>query len=290
MLPSNGNIETRNFFTLSSGKCYCCGSTEGWLITVEESTGEIQLFNPVSRGCILLPSLSTFSYISSTLQFYLRTLVEHQIILYWPLCIDKRLAYYKSRADGWTAMTTGWIWFVDVIFYKDYSMPVSNNGSVLTYDFSSKPPMETLISGRQPEGRTCERYYLVESLGDLLLVLRHFEWFDNDDTGLHFRSTIRFQVRKWDESKQKWIGMKSIGDSILFLGYDCSMSVVAQDFLKCKRKSIYFNCDCCYRLGRPFRYNDIGVFNIENASVEPFYDSSFPIWITPTYPYLLDCI
>ncbi|KAJ4972649.1 hypothetical protein NE237_005823 [Protea cynaroides] len=325
MLPGNDNTETRNFFSLSSGKCYgfhipeihrkwCCASTQGWLITVDESTGEIQLFNPVSRDRILLPSLFTFSYPQlsckpgdpSVSDYIDKAILSSNpgrtpdYVILAIVTIDKRLAYYKSGADRWITMTTRWTWFEDVINYKGLFYAVTNTGKVLTYDFSFEPPIETLIICRRPGRRTWERYYLVESLGELLLVRRHFGWFENDDTRLRIK-TVRFEVRKlMAESRQNCFRiMRSIGDRILFLGYGCSMSVAAQDFPECKGNSIYFNGDYCYRyrrfLKKPVPYHDTGVFNFENGSVESFYDS-FPIWttpafwITPTYPYLLDYI
>ncbi|KAJ4982126.1 hypothetical protein NE237_032963 [Protea cynaroides] len=300
MLPGNDNTETRNFLSLSSGKCYgfhipeihqkwCGGSTQGWLITVDESTEEIQLFNPVSRDCIRLPSLPTFyllpdfiedshpsDYISKavlstnpcrTSDYVLLAIVGH----------DEKLAYYKSGADKWIDMRTRWNLFEDVIYYKGLFYAICYHGVVLSYDFSSEPPIETLITGGPPEGRTCNRYYLVESLGELLLVLRHFNERTPD-------KTVRFQVRKLDERKREWIQMKCIGNRILFLGNGCSMSIAAQDFPECKGNSIYFNDDYCYRfLETPFRYRDIGVFNFENDSVDSFYDDSLTIWTTPSY-------
>ncbi|KAJ4980829.1 hypothetical protein NE237_031666 [Protea cynaroides] len=313
MLPDKDNTEARNFLSLSSGKCYgfhipeihrkwCGGSSQGWLITVDESTGEIQLFNPVSRSRVLLPSLSTFylqpeyiedphpsDYISKaalsanpcrTLDYVILAIVGH----------DEKLAYYQSGADKWINMRTNLILFEDVIYYKGLFYAVCYYGAVLSYDFSFEPPIETLITGRSTEGRTCDMYYLVESLGELLLVLRHF----NDTVP---NKTVRFEVCKLDERKREWIQMKSIGDRILFLGYGCSTSIAAQDFPECKRNSIYFNDDYCYRfLDPPIRYRDIGVFDFENESVESFYDDSLSTWttpsywITPIYPYLFHCI
>ncbi|KAJ4981551.1 hypothetical protein NE237_032388 [Protea cynaroides] len=213
MLPGNDNTETRNFLSLSSGKCYgfhipeihrkwCGGSTQGWLIIVDESIGEIQLFNPLSTF-YLQPEYIEDPHPSDYISKAVLSTNPCRTSDYVALAIvgqDEKLAYYRSGG----------------LFCA-----VCYNGAVLCYDFSSELPIETLISGRSPERRICDMYYLVESLGELLLVLRHFN----------------------DTRKREWIQMKSIGDCILFLEYGCSTSVAAQVFLECKRNSIYFNDD-----------------------------------------------
>ncbi|KAJ4973070.1 hypothetical protein NE237_006244 [Protea cynaroides] len=304
MLPGNDNTETRNFFSLSRGKScgfhipeihrkWCRGSTEGWLIIEDKSNREIQLFDPISRDRILLPqrrpgALYVLDYINKAVLSSNPCKTSDYVIL---AIVNKteQLSYYKSGTDRWIAITTRWYRFDDVIFYKGLFYAVGNNASLLIYDFSSQPPMETLIPGR--ESGLHGTYYLVESLGELLLVIRHFSWYDKDGTRLQHIRTLRFELRKFHESKRKWIRKYNIGDSILFLGYGCSVSVAARNFPECKRNSIYFNDS--YSPSKPFHHNDIGVFNFRNRSVESFSDS-FPIcttptfWITPNYPHLLD--
>ncbi|XP_042493467.1 putative F-box protein At5g55150 [Macadamia integrifolia] len=311
--PGDNSTETRPFFNLSSCKIselhipnihqkWCCGSSHGWLVTVDESIGEIQLFNPVSGGSIVLPSLSTFSYpqhnfepeFSSNKHYIHKAILSsnpHRTSNYVVVAIvtnTKMLAYWKPGADRWTTIRSKkWVHFEDFIYHKGLLYAVSNNGPVVTYDFSSEPPIAREIIGRPPEGRTCDLYYLVESLGELLLVLRHYKWLalDYDDYDVIRFKTMKFQVRKLDESKRKWIQMESIGDRILFLGNSYSISLPAQEFPECRGNSIYFNDDYDYGPYEPPSkgYHDIGVFNFESHHVEPFLELPPPILRSPTF-------
>ncbi|KAJ4958230.1 hypothetical protein NE237_025341 [Protea cynaroides] len=283
-----------------------------WLVTVDGSTGEIQLFNPFSRFCIQLPSLSTFSY--PQYSFKPEHLHDSHYILKAVLSASscrttdfvvvaivtnmRKLAYYKPGAYKWTTIETQRSWFVDVIYYRGLFYAIGNNGPIVTYDFSSEPPIVTEIIVQLLKGRiTCSMHYLVELLGGLLLVLRHFMWLDDDNEDnnddnqiLVYRGigrlqykTFNFQVLKLDESKRQWIQMESIGNHILFLGNSCSMSLPAQDFPECKGNSIYFNDDYWNESNEPpYSYPNIGVFNFENGSVEPFCEPP-PMWTTPTF-------
>ncbi|KAJ4958483.1 hypothetical protein NE237_025594 [Protea cynaroides] len=312
MLPSSDNTKTRHFFSLSSGRNHgfhipeihrkwCCGSSKSWLITVDGSTGGIQLFNPFSRGCIQLPSLSTFTYpqfsfdpkcprnshyihktVLSANPCRTRDFVVMAIITNWRI-----LAYYKPGADRWITIKTQWACFDDVIHYKGLFYAVSSQGPVVAYDFSSEPPIVTNIIDQPPEQRTCNKYYLAESLGELLLVLRFLRFFNvnnsNGDKEIRIK-TVQFKVYKLDESRRQWVQMKSIGDRILFLGCSCSMSLSTEDFPECNSNSIYFNDDC--RRGScepPFGYHDRGIFNFDNGSVVVPFCKSPPIWTTPSF-------
>ncbi|XP_043700345.1 putative F-box protein At5g55150 [Telopea speciosissima] len=343
MLPpadkeKDNTTKIRPFFNLSSRKKinelhipeihdkWCCGSSQGWLLTVDGFTKEIQLFNPVSEGHIHLPSLSEFSFPprehppeppTNTSMHYI-----HKAVLSSNPCTtpdyvvvvivtnQKWLAYYKPGADKWTTIVSEkCCHFEDAIFYKQGLLlyAVSNHGPVVTYDFSSETPIEREITFRPPAGRGCDMYYLVESLGELLLVLRHFRWLDDHEPDGHYDDddykdivvhppfkfkTIKFWVRKLDESKREWIPIQSIGDDrILFLGNSSSISLSAQEFPECPcmGNSIYFNDDYDYGPFEPPSegYHDTGVFNFETRRVESFLGSFPPhlttctFWLTP---------
>ncbi|XP_042479686.1 uncharacterized protein LOC122060621 [Macadamia integrifolia] len=227
--------------------------------------------------------------ITSTRQLYLQTLIKtSEYVVVAAVTNRYYLAYWKPGADKWTTITFElelWSSFEDVIFYKGLLYAASNHGPIVSYDFSSEPPIGREITGPPPNGRRCNVYYLVESLGELLLVLRHYRWHGDDqedDDGLIVSppfpfKTIKFQVHK----------LKSIGDCILFWGNNCSVSVSAQEYPECKGNSIYYNDDWDYgpdELAR-YGYHDIGVFNLESHRVESFLESSPSttptFWIAP---------
>ena len=50
-----------------------------------------------------------------------------------------------------------------------------------------------------------------------------------------------FEIFKLDfVDNDQWVDVKSLGDRVLFLGGNHSMSVSTNDFPECKRNSIYF--------------------------------------------------
>ncbi|XP_077240273.1 putative F-box protein At4g22660 isoform X1 [Tasmannia lanceolata] len=70
MLPDKERTETRNFYSITKNKIYdiqlpefhckwCCGSSKGWVITVDASSN-IHLLNPFTGTQIQLPSLDKF--------------------------------------------------------------------------------------------------------------------------------------------------------------------------------------------------------------------------------------
>ncbi|XP_043700341.1 F-box protein SKIP23-like [Telopea speciosissima] len=351
----NNTTKIRPFFNLSSRKKidklhipeiqnkWCCGSSQGWLLTVDafKCPPRIQLFNPVTRDSIQLPSVSKFTFQPrkypppqqpSSVHYIHKAVLssdpystDSSYIVVVIVTNQRWLAYWKPGADRWSTIDDEqWVCFEDIIFYKGLLYAVSNHGHVVTYDFTSSSektnsipipiPIGKEISGW--ERRICDMSYLVESLGELFLVLRHYKWryeddeevdIDNSEDADYYKDivvhppfkskTIKFWVRKLDDEENKpakWIPIQSIGDDrILFLGNNSSISVSAQEFefpeCCCKGNSIYFNDDHDYG---PFEapqngYHDMGVFNFETRRVESFLDdqssSPPPILRTPTF-------
>ncbi|XP_042495110.1 uncharacterized protein LOC122074351 [Macadamia integrifolia] len=244
--------------------------------------GEIQLFNPVSKRGIQLPSLSTIflsSYPDHDPHQLTSGCFEPRFIYKSVLSSDprmtkdyvvvaivtdkKKLVYYKAGGGRpysyrWISMATQWDCFQDVIYHKGKFYAVSSNGPVITFEFSSSefPIITEIIPRPRGKGRRCDRYYLVELLGELLLVLCHFRWLleevlddnDNDDHDIFVTfdtgrtedgfKNYKFDVFKLDESKREWIQMKSIGDNILILGNCYSVSLPAHYYQGDKGNSI----------------------------------------------------
>ncbi|XP_059455160.1 uncharacterized protein LOC132185400 [Corylus avellana] len=96
-----------------------------------------------------------------------------------------------------------------------------------------------------------DRYYLVESLGDLLWVRRLIANNMDDDGKFTFShdakifpdQTVTFDVYKLDFSRNTWEFAKCIGDQVLFLGTNQSLSLSARDFDKLQANRIYFTDD-----------------------------------------------
>ncbi|KAF5197273.1 hypothetical protein FRX31_013142 [Thalictrum thalictroides] len=104
--------------------------------------------------------------------------------------------------------------------------------------------------------------------------------------------TVRFRVYKLEEGEKdgikKWTRMKSIGDNAFFVGSNSSFALQASDYFGCcKPNSIYFT-DSHKPVPwiKPIRH-DIGIFNLENKSVDSIFPVDFkpvrppPFWFTP---------
>ncbi|XP_058099726.1 uncharacterized protein LOC131244082 [Magnolia sinica] len=102
-------------------------------------------------------------------------------------------------------------------------------------------------------------------------------------------TTARFKVFKLDWNTRRWNQVKCIGDYVLFLGGNQSMSLSARDFSECKGNHIDF-CDDDWEMFVECKAwgNDLGIYNIKRGSFDRFYDKDSqiimhpPIWVTPS--------
>ncbi|KAE8037007.1 hypothetical protein FH972_009634 [Carpinus fangiana] len=141
--------------------------------------------------------------------------------------------------------------------------------------------------------------YLVESSGDILLVVRYI--------GLLTRppiKTLGYDVFKVDPEHEKLVEkVECLGDRVLFLGLKQAFSVSARDFLELKPNSIYFTHD--YEEYQPgeylalvsddgntktmkilfdttYKYDfDVGIYSLEDASITPLGDKRDDIELYP---------
>ena len=139
--------------------------------------------------------------------------------------------------------------------------------------------------------------YIVESMkGDLLVVRRILER-ENEEEGKD--ATKSFKVHKLllnDQTKgslEELVEVKSLGDKILFVGDNQSMSILASNFPGCQPNSIYFTDDFIdvgrrknpYLPTGPF---DMGIYCLENGTFQKHYTPEYihrylapPLWVVP---------
>ncbi|XP_077243062.1 F-box protein SKIP23-like isoform X7 [Tasmannia lanceolata] len=178
----------------------------------------------------------------------------------------------ESRDEGWTTLNRQWGSYEDVIYHKGKFYCIIDSES---------------------DGKRSGRRYLVESSGELLNVCRYYEMhpmyvrylilgsskcldgdFDPRNLGWTMRTSY-FEVSKLDQNTGKWIELESLGDQVLFLGLNSSLSLSALDFPQLKRNCIYFTDDSDVNN----EGIDNGVYDLENESIKPCYPNS-PSWIT----------
>ncbi|PIA63441.1 hypothetical protein AQUCO_00201052v1 [Aquilegia coerulea] len=189
--------------------------------------------------------------------------------------------------------------FHDLLFYKGMLYGLTRANILVSFEFvdSSKPlgyralnmlPMNT----HTPEEDTVYTNYLVESFGELLMVYRCRNIINDGIRVTH--STKKLLVFKLDQSSDllKWVQVQSLGDQMLFLGQNSSVSVSATGIPGFKGSCIYFTDDnwLYFWLGYGSQpsCSDNGVFYLNDGRIESIFtpdDShpmkSLPVSVTP---------
>ncbi|KAJ4973169.1 hypothetical protein NE237_006343 [Protea cynaroides] len=308
-LPENSNIYHFRGLPKQSTSLYCPGSSHGWLVMVEVSNFSIYLVNPFTKVELPLPSLYKFRRVlknqppmfgvkkvvlssspsSSSLlmssQFQSSNVVA--VAIFNGL---EALTFSRPGDKTWGRITFVGQYFSDVLFYRDHLYTISGtvNGSSLQI-FVFKLNVD-IGGGGDGRGhglvpkivRTLQlpksynigwRSYLVESCGDLLLVARDIGGNSVPNTNPHEGKTIGFKVFKLcggnDNRSSTWVEMKNLGDRMLFLGVNSSLSLSSHDFPGCRGNSIYFTHWECRTNHFNVKQYDMGIFNLEDKRIEP---------------------
>ncbi|KAL5720816.1 hypothetical protein ACHQM5_013448 [Ranunculus cassubicifolius] len=309
--------------------CRICGSCRGgWLITMHEN-GEIQLLHPFSRAVINLPQLTTLpgvagSFIdenndrvydiltsygnedhrqniisTSIREFYIYKAVMSSYnsrtgIVMAIYGLSRHLTFCRPGKDQtWTPLkgdVDGR--FTDITFYKGKFYAVQSGGSVFVVDGldTSSPFVRFFIAS--PMGCVLDKYYLIESLGEMLWIRRTRYKpggvCDDSEEDPPSYETSDFQVRKLVVNVPKWVDVNDLGDNrALFVGYNDSFSLSTSDLPGFRGNSIYFTDDNLKEYtDQPFGGHDLGSYNINDGYVGEWYpaDSNFikppPVWFT----------
>ncbi|CAK7347025.1 unnamed protein product [Dovyalis caffra] len=304
------------------------GSSHGWVVGLE-GHDEIYLMNPLTRARIQLPSRSKFPDIAeycasdrdneyamfnyrsgqrfdTNFSSYkvLNHLTDKFFLSSNPILSDdymvvaiygesSRLAYFKHGDDRWNFLPTKVACFSDVTFYKGKILALCNNGLLQIVDiyphFRTQDIAPPYPEVRQPPYRkfSCSEPYLVESSGGLLLVERQVKA-SSDPKRIYSYETVNFNIFKLDGSK--WCRITDIGDDVLFIGFNTSMSRSSLEFPGLKKNSLYFTDNLfCYHYEEIQGGFDIGVFDLNSNSIEPlpgyncnsYLVSPPPIWVIP---------
>ncbi|KAJ8626113.1 hypothetical protein MRB53_019420 [Persea americana] len=289
-LPIPTNVH--HFFSLSEQRIYtihlpemsgnrrCCGAfNNGWLMTVDEKL-EIGLFNPWSRIQVQLPHQSTFAEQHFADEGYDMESLRDLHIRKASLSDDGNmvmivygvgdLGFCRIGDGAWTTVDREEFLFKDVVFSKGHFYALSDQGSVCL----------------------CQ----IDENNDVAPSLERDVYLGDDHSQLVFpHTTVGFEVHevvsehgKPSKSPKK---VQSLGDLVLFVGYNSPMIFTARRFLELKGNRIYFTDNYYQRyLTEPYGCRDLGIFNMEDGTVEPLFPNRFhpplspPLWIaTPPY-------
>ncbi|XP_028058732.1 F-box protein At4g35733-like [Camellia sinensis] len=190
---------------------------------------------------------------------------NYGIVAIYGFGFQSKLAYARCGDSNWFDLNGSHEAYCDIICCKDYVYALANLGSVEAWDFRFSVPRKVLdIEACFPEERVefekslrdlySSQFYLVKSIGELLIVIRYIGEFvrhdgevvrktDIDHDLIYLYMTKLFHVYKLDLKKENWEKVESLGDRILFLGRNQSTSLSALDFSEYKKNSIYFTDD-----------------------------------------------
>ncbi|XWS08715.1 hypothetical protein CRYUN_Cryun40dG0024900 [Craigia yunnanensis] len=280
----------------------CIGSSNGWLIFLEEKAVPFPL-NPFRQVKIQLPSVDHLLGLLKIMEgeyelgycvfkkqqmrdCYIRKAVltgepdcnnkNYGLIL---LCKEgKEIAYHESGDSYWTVLDVSHPPYQDIICHENYLYALSEENNIEVWDvqggcvrkkFDIVPPFpeKSLAKGNSFGDLCTSRFYLVESCGDLLLVVRYIGEFED------WNGTL---VREEDRLTEHCTHPKSV-------------SVSAQSFLNCEKNSVYFTVDFWEKMEEDYLYggHDMGIYNLKDDSVKPIYEFSSdkiqppPCWIIP---------
>ncbi|KAL2903653.1 hypothetical protein RDABS01_002363, partial [Bienertia sinuspersici] len=257
LMLSNDDGDKRNLFDLSIKKCYnlslpetrnrnCYGTGSGWILTVGLDL-EIHLFNPLTRDLLhdLPPPTRGVVVIYGESDFVAAATPEDTE---WTPIIDAidvgDVAYCPTLGLTLFVQGSGFVSYCDL-----YQLLLSNNKSPLRLvDYASPSKQISKLGNPKICRSILEKFYLLESFGDILMVKRSYD----KDTVM----TDGFEVYKLDLQTKQWEEVVDLGDVVLFVGNSPATSVKASCFpSSCNPNSIYFTDDgreACYW------YNEFG--------------------------------
>ncbi|KAJ8626675.1 hypothetical protein MRB53_019982 [Persea americana] len=297
---SDNTIDSINFPEIR-GKC-CCGSFNnakagGWLLIIDENL-EISLFHPWLRTQLQLPHQSTLVPLPDVppregpdVKILKGSMSDDASVV--AVIYDRwDLAFCRTGDKVWSRIRSESNFYFDLIYHNGQFYAVGLDGRVGVCSINNTNPYVETLTEVLIEGITdfTRPYLVVDSANKgLLIVLRsaYSSWPGNSQTS-------GFQVYEvgLDETgnyKKKPVNMESLGDRIIFVGYNSSMLVMASEFPAFKGNCIYFTDDSMgyYFYDLLDGCRDIGVFDMEDKTIKALFPNrvhptfSPPIWVAP---------
>ncbi|KAK9129343.1 hypothetical protein Sjap_009830 [Stephania japonica] len=279
------------------------GSTQGWLVKLEQSVPEkFLILNPLSDSRIrplpqLFPNFLDLMGVQVTelgQEFVLRytdnrpfsytgDVYKEKVIFssnsVWSdepdfvimtIHVSGKLALFSFRDNVWTVIDDLLSPYDDVIHHKGQFYAVDSAGRAVVIEVSNS----LMTRDVAPSVFGGDKKYLVESDGELLLVDRHIIADDESDSQSEncvMNYTVKFDVFKLDHVGEVWVEVRNLGDRVLFLGDNCSFSAFASDLSGCRGNCIYFlekSCKSSREEDDGFNLSGIRVFDLMNGDIE----------------------
>ncbi|KAL7123008.1 hypothetical protein ACP275_01G079600 [Erythranthe tilingii] len=285
-------------------------SSKGWILCF--SSADIYLTHPVWRIRIYLPGLETFPPETDDSPISISKIVlsdsptvktDLLVMVIWGE--KNQLGFCRPGDDSWTVMDSSEAPFCDIIYHKRKLYAVDSESRVVECDVHGKNPVQLRQVFSIPARDNVDRipphgtYYLVESLGEILIVARH----------TYSVETVFFKIYGFDlmdgcAGRRKEI--RNLGDRALFVGSNSSFSVDLSKWDGVKRSNRVKRSDsslpvafssklddvkpnCIYFTDHSVRTNglDNGVFCLSDMKTERYFVQCaicvFPTWVLPSF-------
>ncbi|KAL5567945.1 hypothetical protein UlMin_024520 [Ulmus minor] len=289
------------------------GSSEAWLVTIEEDyTVKLykpnfmndegmskpnrivhlpRLFPPVEPLEALDIEFRGFHILSTTIVTIDPIRNPDDFVIMVIYGTSAQLAFIRSAKDTtWIHVNVGERFeFHDVAFYKGKFYAINIKGKVISFDITNSPNLNVnLVTSQISEEPILGRRYLVKSQEEELLMVERYSTRDIYED----RKTFKFKVFKLDLDRLRWIEIKSLRNTSLFLGDNSSISIIASNFDGCKSNCIYFTHDEDTGGYGDHGPCDLGIYNLESKRFVWHYNIDLdaiakmnerpPIWLVPT--------
>ncbi|KAM7260020.1 hypothetical protein ACFE04_015761 [Oxalis oulophora] len=191
------------------------------------------------------------------------------------------LAFTRPGDKAWIDVQTPHRRFSDIIYYQEKFYGVDQFHIYTCNNISNNLviPMATRIAHIPSWIRIDSQKYIVESLGELLLVCRTYDQLILADNSLQ-NVTYRFEVlklKKKEESTEclydhELVEVEGLDGQALFIGDNASFSLSPSSLYGCQGNCIYFtdNHEVNY-FSKKGSGSDMGVYNLEDGSIIPHY-------------------
>lgn len=287
LLVNELTLTTATFFNLSERRIYkitqpdppiCnrtwCGSSGGWLVTMDALSG-LLLLNPVTGSQIQLPSLATLPNMA---RLYRMAKVSwsssaatgsRRYTVMLALLSAPYLAFTREGDEAWSSLE-GTHRIADLAVQNDRFYTLDLGGTVVAWDLTGPSPLMTLVIMSAWLPSKISYGYLVGSNAGLLQVWRA-------------RDEMDFRVFELDLTREEWVKVESLGDRALFLDLFCSLCVSSRDLANLRANCIYFTTG---HLEKPRREWGTRRFSFENRSIESIiYNPQSHFWETWVFSF-----
>ncbi|KAJ3683249.1 hypothetical protein LUZ60_013476 [Juncus effusus] len=219
------------------------------------------------------------------------------------------IAYCRIKDKKWKEIDDSPC-FSDIIKHNNVLYGVTFLPDLFAIDLTGDVKV-TLVACFCRFPRPCTECYLMDSFGKLLLLLKFSRVSDDRYSLITYKFEI-FELKEvlsfsdydhdieedeWehvDGIRYQWFEVKSIGNQVVFIGYNQTVWFDSHRYLGCKANRIYFaDCDIeidAQRVTSWFRNKsysrDVGIYHIDDDRIEPFPGfSTCPhaqtVWLSP---------